>query len=60
MSSCAISRNGADHGGGICGDQYASPTIASCTIVENFAMGTYGAGGGIYYDWYSAYLIITN
>lgn len=52
--------NIADSGGGIyfCNVIY-SQMITNCTIADNSAVGTYGAGGGVYYTWGTP-LSITN
>ncbi len=58
--NCMISGNQADSGGGVYCNNHIASYISHCTIVENTAIGTYGAGGGVYYDWYSGYLSIMN
>ena len=60
ITNCTISGNQADSGGGVYCNNHIRSVITHCTIVENTATGTYGAGGGVYYDWYSGYLSIIN
>lgn len=55
-----ITGNIADSGGGIyLSGTFTPQTITNCTIADNSAVGMYGAGGGVFYDWGTP-LTVTN